>query len=52
VEEREIQGQEGPPAETPTAFDAAASEFLAYLKGYRHYSPWTGHAEPPGMSIP
>ena len=22
-------------------FDAAVSEFLAYLRGYRHYSPWT-----------
>jgi len=24
-----------------TAFDAAVSEFLSYLQGYRHYSPWT-----------
>lgn len=28
-------------AETPTAFDAAVSEFLSYLQGYRQYSPWT-----------
>jgi hypothetical protein len=41
VEEPEVRGQEGPSANTPTAFDAAVSEFLGYLKGYRHYSPWT-----------
>jgi site-specific recombinase XerD len=23
------------------AFDAAVAEFLSYLRGYRHYSPWT-----------
>jgi integrase/recombinase XerC len=31
-------------AKSPTAsgaFDAAVEEFLAYLKGYRQYSPWT-----------
>jgi site-specific recombinase XerD len=33
------QAQTG--AEPGTAFDAAVSEFLSYLKGYRHYSPWT-----------
>ena len=31
-------------AEEGAAFDAAVSEFLAYLKGYRHYSPWTVRA--------
>ena len=31
-------------AEEGPAFDAAASEFLACLKGYRHYSPWTVRA--------
>jgi len=43
-EEGVDRGQEGPLAETPIAFDAAVSEFLAYLKGYRHYSPWTVRA--------
>jgi len=41
VEEQENPGREGPAAETPIAFDAAVSEFLAYLKGYRQYSSWT-----------
>jgi len=44
AEEQGVRGQEGPPAETPTAFDAAVSEFLAYLQGYRQYSPWTVRA--------
>jgi len=41
VEERASQGEDEAQAETPTAFDSAVSEFLAYLQGYRHYSPWT-----------
>jgi len=41
VEERASQGEDEAQAETPTAFDCAVSEFLAYLQGYRHYSPWT-----------
>lgn len=30
AQEQGVRGQEGPPAETATAFDAAVSEFLAY----------------------
>ena len=41
AEEHAIQSQEGPAADTATAFDRAVSEFLSYLQGYRHYSPWT-----------
>jgi len=33
--ERETGAEEG------AAFDAAVTEFLSYLQGYRHYSPWT-----------
>ena len=33
--EREIGAEEG------AAFDAAVTEFLSYLQGYRHYSAWT-----------
>jgi integrase/recombinase XerD len=41
IEERPTQGDDEAQAETPNAFDAAVSEFLAYLQGYRQYSPWT-----------
>jgi len=44
AEDHAIEGQEGPEPETATAFDAAVSEFLSYLQGYRHYSPWTVRA--------
>jgi len=37
-EEAQAAGEDG------AAFDAAVAEFLAYLKGYRHYSPWTTRA--------
>ena len=43
-EEPEVQDREGPPTEAPISFDAAVSEFLAYLQGYRHYSAWTVRA--------
>jgi len=39
----EQASKKGPP-EAPITFDAAVSEFLAYLQGYRHYSPWTVRA--------
>ena len=54
TEEQPVRAEEEPQAagEDGAAFDAAVSEFLSYLQGYRHYSPWTGHAKPPGMSIP
>jgi site-specific recombinase XerC len=43
---REEQESEESPApstatEAGTAFDVAVAEFLAYLQGYRQYSPWT-----------
>ena len=41
VEEGASQSENEALAETPTAFDSAVNEFLAYLEGYRHYSPWT-----------
>jgi hypothetical protein len=34
-EESQAAGADG------ATFDAAVSEFLAYLQGYRHYSSWT-----------
>ena len=44
VEEGAPQDDNEAVAEAPTAFDAAVSEFLAYLQGYRQYSPWTVRA--------
>jgi integrase/recombinase XerC len=41
VEEGASQSENEAQAETPSAFDSAVNEFLAYLQGYRHYSPWT-----------
>jgi len=35
VEERAGQGEDEAQTETPTAFDFAVNEFLAYLQGYR-----------------
>ncbi len=45
-EEQESEESPAPPTATEegTAFDAAVSEFLSYLQGYRHYSPWTVRA--------
>jgi len=41
----EQESQESPAPQTAGkeggAFDAAVSEFLSYLQGYRHYSSWT-----------
>jgi len=44
-EKQEQESEESPAPQTAGeedgAFDAAVSEFLSYLQGYRHYSPWT-----------